>query len=190
MTAVPEPSSTLLEGVAAGSVASWQRLLHVYVPVIEHWCRRRGLGPEDIDDVRQDVFRTLTTRIKGFDPGADGSFVAWLFVITRSRIVDQFRRRRGEPPALGGSDFRQQLEAVPQPEDDDPEEGASFELLALRRVLDCVQGEVEPRTWQAFTRVVLDGQSTAVVAAELRMTEGAVRVAKCRVVRRIRDLIE
>jgi RNA polymerase sigma-70 factor (ECF subfamily) len=50
-----------------------------------------------------------------------------------------------------------------------------------------IQTDFEERTWQAFWRVVVAGQSPQEVAAELAMTAGAVRVAKCRVLHRLRQ---
>ena len=42
-------------------------------------------------------------------------------------------------------------------------------------------------TWQAFWRVVVDGQSPKDVANELSMHPGTVRVAKSRVLQRLRQ---
>jgi RNA polymerase sigma-70 factor (ECF subfamily) len=42
-------------------------------------------------------------------------------------------------------------------------------------------------TWTAFLRVVVDGAAAAVVAAELNMTVNAVRLARGRVLRRLRE---
>jgi RNA polymerase sigma-70 factor (ECF subfamily) len=47
--------------------------------------------------------------------------------------------------------------------------------------------EFEERTWQAFWRTAVDGRSAADVGAELGMTPGAVRVAKSRVLHRLRE---
>ncbi len=184
-----EPSSSLLEGVCAGSAGSWRRLQELYAPVLAHWCRRYGLQPADTDDVLQDVFCTVARRIGDFRREEDGTFSGWLFTIARSRIVDHLRREAREPDAVGGSDFQQRLGEVPQAEEDE-EERVTFQRLALRQALDLVQQDVQPQTWQAFWRVVIDGQDTTRVAAELGMTVGAVRVAKSRVLRRIRDLLE
>ena len=55
-----------------------------------------------------------------------------------------------------------------------------------RRVLESIRAEFEPRTWQAFWRIVVDGQSPAEVAATLGMSLPAVYQAKSRVLRRLR----
>jgi RNA polymerase sigma factor (sigma-70 family) len=181
------PSSSLLQGVRDGSAESWRRLVRVYAPIVAQFCLRRGLRLPEAEDVVQDVFFTIFRGIAAFQPVGDNAFVRWLYAATQRRLLDHRRRLAGEPVATGGSDFRNQLEAVPQPENEDE---FSYRLDALREVLAQVEAEVEARTWQAFCRLVLDGQDTAQVAVELGMTSGHLRVAKCRVLQRIRDLLQ
>jgi RNA polymerase sigma-70 factor (ECF subfamily) len=59
----------------------------------------------------------------------------------------------------------------------------------LERALESIHGEFHERTWQAFWRVVVEGRTTSDVGAELQMTPGAVRVAKCRVLLRLRQVL-
>ena len=47
--------------------------------------------------------------------------------------------------------------------------------------------QFEPRTWTAFWRVAIQRDKTADVAADLEMTAAAVRKAKARVLRRLRE---
>jgi RNA polymerase sigma-70 factor (ECF subfamily) len=56
----------------------------------------------------------------------------------------------------------------------------------LRRGLELIRGEFEPRTWQAFWLTAVEGRSPKDVAHELGMSDGAVRVAKSRVLHRLR----
>jgi RNA polymerase sigma-70 factor, ECF subfamily len=172
-----------MEGLCSGRADAWRRLHDVYAPVIACWCRRRGLRPDDADDVVQDVFATPGLLDFHRDGGSD-SFVSWLFTITRSRLLDR-QRRQGHAEAAGGSDHQQQMEALAAPASD--EDSGEFEQLALRRALDMVQAKVDTRTWTAFWRAVVDGQDVARVAAELGMPPGAVRVAKSRVLQQLRD---
>jgi RNA polymerase sigma-70 factor (ECF subfamily) len=61
------------------------------------------------------------------------------------------------------------------------------ERTLFRRGLELIRREFEVRTWQAFWRTAVDGRATADVAAELGMSPGAVRVAKSRVLQRLRS---
>ena len=64
----------------------------------------------------------------------------------------------------------------------------------LRRALfhkasEQVRGEVRPQMWQAFWDVAVSDTSVAETASKLGMTAGAVRVAKCRMISRLREVV-
>lgn len=82
------------------------------------------------------------------------------------------------PPAEPSSSLLDGLRAVYAP------------VVAMRQALDEGKPKVDERTWTVFWRVVVDGQDVARVAEEMGMTAGAVRVAKCRVLQRLRDEME
>src|SRR5205085_537845 len=92
-----------------------------------------------------------------------------------------------EPRAAGGTEAKVWLSQVPEPPDDGEEaENAVYRQL-FHRALELIQAEFEESTWRAFWRVVVDGRSPQETAAELGMSPGAVRVAKCRVLHRLRQ---
>jgi RNA polymerase sigma-70 factor (ECF subfamily) len=53
--------------------------------------------------------------------------------------------------------------------------------------MELVKDEFQPATWQAFWQTAVDGKPAAEVGAGLKMTPGAVYVAKSRVLARLRD---
>ena len=55
--------------------------------------------------------------------------------------------------------------------------------------MDAVRATCEERTWQAFWQVVMEDRSPAEVGRELRMTVGAIYIAKSRVLKRLRDAL-
>jgi RNA polymerase sigma-70 factor (ECF subfamily) len=180
-------SSTLLGRVRADEAGAWDRLVALYAPLLYHWCRRWKLQEEDLADVFQEVFKTLVVHIGAFRRQREGdSFRGWLYTITRNKVLDHFRRREA---GAGGSDAARQLAEVPAPEVPDANDPAEVE--AMRRLflrgLDLIRPEFEERTWQAFWRTAVEGRSARDVASELSMTSGAVRVAKCRVLQRLRE---
>ena len=59
-----------------------------------------------------------------------------------------------------------------------------------RRALDLVRPEFTEKTWQAFWRSVIDGHDTADIASDLGMTANAARLAKLRVLRRLRQELD
>ncbi len=56
--------------------------------------------------------------------------------------------------------------------------------------MEMVQAEFEDGTWQAFWRTTVDDVPTSVVADELEMSVNAVRLAKSRVLRRLREQLD
>jgi RNA polymerase sigma-70 factor (ECF subfamily) len=181
-------SPSLLDRARKNVPGAWDRLVELYAPLVYHWCRRGDLGPEDAADVFQDVFRAVAEHLGDFHRDRPGdTFRGWLRTITRNKVRDHFRRRADEPRAAGGTDAQLRLRDVPDPlTDDDPSE-AGVVAVQVRRVLESIRGEFEERTWQAFWAVQMDGRGTDDVGAELGLTPSAVRKAKFRVLRRLRE---
>jgi RNA polymerase sigma-70 factor (ECF subfamily) len=146
------------------------------------------LQAADVDNVVQEVFQSLARTVQDFrrDRGS-GSFCAWLFTVTHSRIRDWHRRQRRQPTAVGGSDVLERLEQEPAPPDDPSSATINPTATLCRRALDLVRPEFTETTWQAFWRSTIDGHDTADIAADLGMTANAVRLAKSRVLRRLRE---
>jgi RNA polymerase sigma-70 factor (ECF subfamily) len=53
--------------------------------------------------------------------------------------------------------------------------------------LEQIREQVHPQTWQAFWKVVVEGKTPEEVGEELAMRPGTVRVAKSRVLSRLRS---
>ena len=81
------------------------------------------------------------------------------------------------------------MQQVPQPEVTLPEETPQQVSELYQRALEFVKSEFEENSWRAFWRTAVDGQSAAETAAELGMSVPAVRVAKSRVLHRLRQEI-
>jgi RNA polymerase sigma-70 factor (ECF subfamily) len=68
------------------------------------------------------------------------------------------------------------------------EEDPPSELEALRRrALELVRAQVEERTWQAFWLTAIEEQPPTEVAARLGVSATAVRMARSRVLRRLKE---
>jgi len=188
-------SRSLLERVRDHNQEAWTRLVYLYAPLVIHWCHRWGLQRPDAEDIQQEVFQAVARSLDSFRRDRPGdTFRGWLRVITRRKLLDHRRRQERRPEAVGGAAASQQLRLLPEPADLD-EEDAPEEVRRLHhRGLELVRSAFEPRTWQAFWRCAVDGQSPADVAQEMGMTPGAVRMAKSRVLRRLKtdlgDLLE
>lgn len=101
-----------------------------------------------------------------------------------------FRRGARVPVASGGSAAFARLQEVADPVPELPEDDPTDEIRGLHyRALELVRGEFEDRTWQMFWLTAVEDQEPADVAVRFAVTPVAVRKAKSRVVRRLREEI-
>lgn len=167
---------------------AWQRLAEIYGPLIYRWSRKAGLAAEDAADVVQEVFHVVSQRLAEFRHTGAGAFRAWLWSITRNKIGDCLRRLRDQPQAQGGTHAQEAIQQVADAVNGSTSDGSPAENTGLiHRMAESVRAEFEERTWQAFWRVVIDGQSPMHVAQDLGMTLHAVYKAKSRVLGRLRQ---
>jgi RNA polymerase sigma-70 factor, ECF subfamily len=178
-------SSSLLQRVKLQEPDAWRRLVRLYGPLVFLWCRQFG-SSRDAADVAQEVWIAVATSVAKFRrDGPEDSFRGWLWTITRNKLRDCWRDR--EPSAVGGTDARRRLEQIPDELPESVEQVAGYRSMVTRKALELIQPEFEDRTWRAFWRMAVDDRSAAEVAAELEMNTGAVRQAKCRVLKRLRE---
>jgi len=181
-------SSSLIVRVRQGDDLAWRRLVQLYGPLVNYWLGRTDLQAGDIDDIFQDVFLSVAYGIEAFkNDRPEHTFRGWLRTITRAKVADYFRRNQKHLPALGGSDAYQLIQQIPQSDEvEDPGEELVLHQIRLQ-ALEAVKAEFEERTWQMFWQVTIGGRSTRHVAEELGVTPSAVRLAKSRVLRRLRE---
>jgi RNA polymerase sigma-70 factor (ECF subfamily) len=171
--------------------AAWDRLCALYAPVVYGWCRRAGLQESDAADANQEVFRAVLQHLDQFQGGRQGgSFRGWLWSITANQVRLHFRRARRQAQAPGG-DGQHMLAQLPDAglPADEPDADLSRRRI-LQRALDLVRGDFSASTWAVFERTTLQNDSYQQVAADLGMSENAVRQARFRVLCRLRQELE
>ena len=181
-------SLTLLQRLRANEAEAWRSMVELYTPVVQHWCARGGVRGADAEDVLQEVFQAAARGLSSFRREKAGdTFRGWLRGITRNLVLLHFRRAGRQPRARGGSDAFVQLQEVADAAalpDEDPEP----EISALyRRALELVRAEFEERTWNAFWLTVVESRAPDEIAVGLGVTPAAVRKAKSRVLRRLKE---
>lgn len=176
-----ETSLTWLGRLTDGATdADWRRLLDIYGPLLAAWLARTGVPPAERDDLVQEVLIVVTQQVGQFEHRGPGAFRAWLRGILANH-VRKFFRNRSTAPSLD-------LDEVADPHSElgrrwDREHDEHLVARALR----LVEGDFAPTTWQAFRRQMFDHQRPADVAAELGLSLNAVILAKCRVLKRLRQ---
>lgn len=192
MTAPETRPSLLLKLRDAGNQQAWGEFLEIYQPLILRLVRRRGLQEADAREVTQDVLIAVAGAIGRWeaDP-ARGSFRGWLATITRNLVVNFLIQRSRHPRGTGDSDFVRWLDEVPAAECG---ESRLFDLERRRQMFlwaaEEIEAEFRSQTWRAFWGTSVLGHSVEEVANELKMSAGAVYVARSRVMKRLREKVE
>jgi len=189
-----EPTSlTLFDRVRANDAEAWGRFVQIYSPIIYSWARHAGCQDNDALDLVQEVFQTVATRIGDFKRDQDGDTLrGWLWGIARNKLLELYRRQRKNPRAIGSGDAWQQLERDKMLDEKDSIELSldQVKTLLVQQARDLIRADFDTKTWQAFLRMAVDDQKAADVGEELEMSANAVRQAKCRVLRRLRQELE
>jgi RNA polymerase sigma-70 factor (ECF subfamily) len=179
----------LLDRARAQDQAAWERLVSLYTPLVDCWCRRYRLQEADLADVRQQVFLAIARRLADFrrDP-ASGSFRGWLRTITRHKVYDHWRTEAGKA-APGGSDAYEQLLQLSGGDSDDSAAGSEAEeqVILYQRAVQLIATDFEETTRKAFWMVAVEDRRPADVARELGISPNAVYLAKAHVLARLRE---
>lgn len=175
---------SLLERVRdPGQRDAWTRFVDLYTPLLLHWAHCSGLQEADAADLVQEVLTLLLQKLPTFHYQPGGSFRSWLKALTLNKWRDGCRRRAVRPVEVS-------LAGQAEPPASDPAalfEAEEYQQRLVARALQVMQTEFHATTWQACWEHVVSGRSAAEVAAELGLSEGAVYVAKSRVLRRLRE---
>lgn len=183
-------TSGLLTRAQERDHAAWERLVHIFGPLVYDWCRHHGLQPSDAENVGQDVFLAVSRNLHRFrHDERRHSFTRWLRTITTNKIRDFWRTRAKEPPGEGGSDAQLALQRLENGANEAEECLPTYDesRFVYSRLIECVRRDFEEITWKAFYLVAVEEQKVPDVAAELGISPNAVYLAKSRVLRRLRE---
>lgn len=191
---VGSTSSKLLSDVRQNHSNAWQQLAETYGPLIYGWCRKRGLQSQCSADIVQDVLMAVSRNVDRFSKASEmASFRAWLWTITQNKIRDNHRKNSRTPVAFGGSDAQHAMGNVPTAVDAESceEPGkVNQRTEAILDVLEEIRKDFSEQTWNAFWLVTTENMTSSTVAKELEMSPNAVRLAKSRVLRRLRSAFQ
>lgn len=190
--AIPSTHISLLRalGEEGRREDAWAVFQACYRDVILGWCRRCGLDLHTAEDLTQEILLKLLDALPRhkYDPDR-GRFRSWLKTVVDHVLADHRRRqgRRPEPGGVGGSTALERLGDLPGSEAVE-ELGVAVDRRAAAweaEVLDRVRARVEPASWAAFCQRMIERRPAAEVAAELRLTVGAVYKAADRIKRMV-----
>ncbi len=194
MSPWPETRFSLIRRLADRDDAdAWAFFETHYQQPVYRFARSHGLQPEDAMDVVQEVLLVVHKSAANWKPsGRVGSFRAWLAEAARRVTLQITRQRSRVGRGVGGSGFAMELGNVAadlianeSPGNSEDDRRWSFYCAA-----SLVQKEVNPQHWMAFWLTAIDGRSAEEVASRLSMKTGTVYSAKCRVLAKLKSVIE
>lgn len=186
----PDTSEALLATLAGETrdFESWSRFVMLYGPRVLRWCRGAGLQDADAHDVTQVVLLRFLKRVGTFDYDRSRRFRGWLRAMTRSTIRDFMKSGKRWDRGLGGGDDRieqaagrDEIDALIETED---------ARESLRGAAERVRARVEPRTWEAFRLLNVEGVPGEQAAERVGMRLGSTYAASAKVRRMIREELE
>ena len=192
VTQFPETQESLLLQVRdPQDAAAWARFSQIYRPVVYRLARQRGLQDADAQDLSQQVLMSVASAIGRWeDRGEHVRFRHWLRRVARNAIINALTRRP-KIEAVGGTSVSELLSEQPHPDDAicqqvDLEYRRELYLQAAERI----RVDVQPETWLAFQRSVIDGICIEETAREIGKSTGTVYAARSRIMRRLREAVQ
>ena len=166
--------------------AAWAQFADRYGRRIYGWCRKWNLQESDAEDVTQCVLLKLAEKMRAFEYDPSKSFRAWLKTVTRHAWLDSGATRKAAV-AAGGSQALELLQAVEARENLVERLGEEFDRELLEEAMTRVRARVIPRTWEAFERTALRGESGTEAGQALGMKVATVFVARSKVQKMIQE---
>jgi RNA polymerase sigma-70 factor, ECF subfamily len=140
----------------------------------------RVIAPEVAEDVAAETWLQALRALTGFR-GGEQDWRAWLFTISRRKVIDDARRRSRRPAVRLSDVTPDRLPLAPDAADVALEHLSTRKAMAMLAALPPLQAEV------ILLRVVA-GLDTDVVAKMLGRSPGAVRVAAHRGLRQLAQI--
>lgn len=171
---------------------AWERLSRRFARPIQAYARQRGLAPDECEDVAQEALMAFAQAFRRGDyDRAKGRLSHWLFGIVWRRI-DHVRRkpdRAGNAGHVRPADSAEWMN-FEAPRTVSPEWEEVWERTMLEDCLKQIRIEFEPKTMRSFEMLVLEGKTIEDAERELDTSRNALAIAKHRVSKRLRELIE
>jgi RNA polymerase sigma-70 factor (ECF subfamily) len=135
---------------------------------------RVGLGAHEAEDLVQEILIGLHRKRYTWDPARP--FLPWLHTITRYKLIDFMRQRRGDTRRRVDLALEDWVEIVESPADE--ADCSTWEVDRHLAVLPVSQRKI-------VRAIAVEGASVRSVAQGLATSEGAVRVTLHRAIRRL-----
>ncbi len=182
----PTTSYSLLERLRnVEDRAARLQVIEIYTPFLFQQIQRKiGLQDSDAEDAVQEVLIKICTGIveRQYDPERRG-FRRWMATVARNEALALLRKRGVVGRSVGDAG----LSGVVEIDNMDEVFEREHQQYLLQTGLKQIRPEFKEQTWQAFYHVAIEGRPAAEVAAELGTTANAIYIARCKVLRRLKE---
>ena len=170
---------------------AWEEFTQLYRPLIYRIAVSRGLQPADANDITQEVMTRVAKSIRLFAPDSSkGSFRGWLSRITRNLVIEFMRNRNRLPKTSDDTGVYRIIQSKPDPGSESQMFDIEYERQLFAWAAEKVEMKFEPKTWQAFWQTAVKNKPVDEVASQLKISRGAIYVARSRVIAALKALVE
>lgn len=165
-----------MKAALAGDARAYATFLADVASVLRpYFARRLFSGPDQAEDLVQDVLIAIHTKRATYDPALP--VTAWVYAIARYKLIDHLRRVRRRGVQIPSDDI---ADLFPAPETDEGAAGADIERLL----------EYLPAKQRTVIRLVrLEQLSVREVAERTGYSESDVKVSVHRGLKKLEDLV-
>ncbi|MEZ6094110.1 MAG: sigma-70 family RNA polymerase sigma factor [Pirellulaceae bacterium] len=182
--------SLLLQLAEPANQSAWKDFVRLYEPVILRMAMKKGLQLSDAQDLCQEVLTRVARTAETWSPDRDrGTFRGWLSQVVRNLAIDHFRRTSRRPIMPGDSFVRDNADATNGSTEEqlfDHEERKQI----FFRAAEVARDSFTDKTWLAFWQTCVEHQSPQFAAQQIGISIGAVYIARSRVIKKIRTIVE
>ena len=173
-------------------VAAWNDFVAIYAHVIFRVACRHGFQTADSENLVQEVLLSISLALPQWLQRDDrGSFRAWLLKIARNEAVDMLTRRATRPIGQDGEAAERLLADLPDLRSNlSSQFNFEYQQAVFQWAAAKIRDSVSKAAWQSFWLTHVESHSVEVAARQLKMRAGSVYVARGRIMKRIRELIQ
>jgi RNA polymerase sigma factor (sigma-70 family) len=190
-TSPPTRPSLLVRIRDPRDTIAWSDFVEIYAPLVHSYVRTRGLQDADAADVTQEVLQAVAGHAERFDyDPSRGSFRGWLFRVTLNKLRDLVARRKSHSVASGDTSVHELLTNASAREGDEETWDQHHAWRLFLWAAEKARVDFRDKTWQAFWRTAVEQQPVEQVSRDLQLSAGAIHVARCRAIARVKELLQ
>jgi RNA polymerase sigma-70 factor (ECF subfamily) len=192
MTPIPTTRASLLYRLRdSQDHEAWEEFVEIYELAIYRHLRKCGLQDADARELLQDLLVAVSRQISKWELSKErGSFRGWLRQVARNLVINWMKNGQRRIVAFGGPESQPVFDDLVT---SDCPESAEFDRELRRsvfqRAAEVVRQEQSTKAWQAFWDIAVIGKTPTAVSREIGMSCGAARVAKCRILARLKEVV-